>query len=112
MAILGLFIITIAKVLKIFLDAYSFVVLAAVIISWFRPDPYNPIVRFIVQITEPVFTAVRRRLPAVFFRTSIDFTPLIIFVLITVVDTFVVGSLWEFGWSLKQRYGAVPGILP
>lgn len=35
------------------------------IMSWFNPDPYNPIVRFIYQITEPILEPFRRVIPPV-----------------------------------------------
>ncbi len=109
MSVLGLFFITIAKVLSMILNAYMFVVLGAVIISWFRPDPYNPIVRFITQITEPLFSQVRKRMPAFLQNTGIDFTPLAIFILITMIDTFVVGLLYDAGYSLRAS-GMMPHV--
>lgn len=103
MSILGLVFITIAKVLHLILNLYSFIILGAVIISWVRPDPSNPIVNFLTQTTEPIFRVVRKKMPRALFSTGMDFTPIIIFIAITVVDTIVVGLLMDAGISL--RYG-------
>lgn len=105
MSVLGLILITIAKVLHLILNLYSFIILGAVILSWIRPAPNNPIVNFITQTTEPLFRIVRKKMPRALFATGMDFTPIIIFIAITVVDTIVVGLLMDAGISL--RYGMI-----
>ena len=45
------------------LDIYKWVIIAAALITWVSPDPRNPIVRFLVQVTEPVLGPARRLLP-------------------------------------------------
>lgn len=103
MSILGLILITMAKVLHLILNLYSFIVLGAVIISWVRPDPYNPIVNFLTQTTEPVFRIIRQKMPRALLTTGIDFTPILVFIAIMIVDTIGVGLLMDAGISL--RYG-------
>ena len=52
----------IARVLQI----YSFIILARVLMSWVpiltgRPlDPYHPLVKFLLDVTEPVMAPIRR----------------------------------------------------
>ena len=111
MTVLGLLFITLAKVLKLVLDMYTFIVIGAILISWFRPDPSNPIVNFILQVTEPLFVVIRRHMPAFLRNTGIDFTPLIVFILITILDTFVVGLLFEIGTNLRSQ-GLLPSLTP
>ena len=50
---------------RIFASHASFIVLIAVLLTWVNPEPYNPIVRFLRSVTEPVFYQVRRRMPFV-----------------------------------------------
>lgn len=95
MNILGLALLTIARVLSFLINLYTFVVAAAVLVSWLNPDPYNPIVNFLRQVTEPVFRLVRRFLPRAAFRWRIDVTPLIVFVILIIMDTFLVGLLFN-----------------
>jgi YggT family protein len=99
---LGNIIVTLAKVLSMILTVYTYIILGAVIISWVKPDPYNPIVRFLRQVTEPIFYQVRRILPRFLFRTGLDFTPLIVLVLVVVIDNLVVGSLYHYGQRLMM----------
>ena len=62
--------------LQTVLQLYLYVVIASAIMSWIEPNPYNPIVRFIYSVTEPVFDWVREHIP-VFFG-GIDFSPMIV----------------------------------
>ena len=71
------------------LNVYMWVVIVAVLISWINPDPYNPIVQFLRAVTEPALARVRRFVPNVLWSTGLDFTPLILIVLLQVVVWFL-----------------------
>ncbi|MBI2083091.1 MAG: YggT family protein [Deltaproteobacteria bacterium] len=104
MTFLGYLVLTVARILGFFIDIYTFIVAIAVIISWVNPDPYNPIVRFLHLATEPVFRRVRRLIPSsIFYRTRIDFSPLIVFILLIILETFVIGLLRELANSLLSK---------
>jgi len=95
MSFLGYLLLAIAKVLELLIDLYTFIVLVAVLLSWVRPDPDNPLVRILRQLTEPVFYQIRKRLPSSLFRFGIDITPILVLVLLVFVETLVVNSLYE-----------------
>ena len=98
MIILSNFLIAIAKVLDIVLSIYMWVVIARAVLSWVSPDPYNPIVRFIHKITEPVLYPIRKRIPVNF--GGIDFSPIIVFLAIIFLQRFVVHSLYGLAQTL------------
>ena len=98
MILLSNFLTAIAKVLDIVLSIYMWVVIARAVLSWVSPDPYNPIVRFIHKITEPVLYQIRRRIPVSF--GGIDFSPIIVFLAIIFLQRFVVQSLYELAQTL------------
>jgi YggT family protein len=50
-------------VLALLVDAYSLVVLVAVVLSWLRLPEENVVVRVVARLTEPVFRPIRRVLP-------------------------------------------------
>lgn len=55
---------TLFAILAAVLELYSWVLLARALMSWIpNLDPYNPIVQFLYQITEPVLEPVRRIIP-------------------------------------------------
>jgi YggT family protein len=74
------------------LDLYSWVIIGAALMSWVSPDPSNPIVRFLRQVTEPVFAPVRRLLPP--WKTGgLDLSPLVVLIGIQFVQRVVLASL-------------------
>jgi YggT family protein len=99
MFILANFLIAVAKVLQIVLTLYMYVIIAQAILSWVSPDPYNPIVRFIRNVTEPVLYRIRSWLPVMF--GGIDFSPIVVILGIVFLQWFVVNSLF----MLAQRLG-------
>jgi len=98
MFVLGYFLMAIAKILDLVLLCFMWIVVARAILSWVNPDPFNPIVRFIHNITEPVLYRIRIFLPASF--GGIDFSPIIVFLVVIFLRTFVVSSLFRLSNSL------------
>jgi YggT family protein len=93
------FVNAVASILYYVLNIYMWLVIARAVLSWVSPDPYNPIVRFIHTVTEPVLSWIRRRLPVVF--GGIDLAPIVVFLAIMFLENFVVGSLHEFAAGLR-----------
>ena len=50
----------VAVVLDLLLGIVNFLILARVIISWLNADPFNPIVRFVIESTDPLLKPLRR----------------------------------------------------
>ena len=96
---LGNVIIGIAKVLDIVLNLYMWVLIIRALISWVQPDPRNPIVQFLIRVTEPVLAPIRRRLPT--GATGIDFSPMVVILAIYFLQGFLVASLRELAWTLR-----------
>ncbi|MFC1542435.1 YggT family protein [Pseudomonadota bacterium] len=92
MFILGYFLQAVAGVLDIVLTIAMVVVIARAILSWVSPDPHNPIVRIINQLSEPVLFPVRRRVP---YFGGVDFSPIIVLMIIFFLDEFLVNSLYR-----------------
>ena len=67
------------------LETYMYVVLIRVVISWINPDPHNTIVQFLRGVTDPAIEAVRRIVPSFLWSTGLDFTPLILILLLQAV---------------------------
>jgi len=98
MYIVGYFILAVAKVLDIVLLTFMWIVVARAVLSWVNPDPFNPIVRFIHNVTEPVLYPIRTKIPINF--GGLDLSPIVVFVGIIFVRTFVVNSLNQMALSL------------
>jgi len=98
MYVVGFFLKAVANVLNIALWFYMWIIIARAVLSWVSPDPYNPIVRFIHNVTEPVMYKIRTKIPVSF--GGIDFSPIIVILLIYFLQHFVVQSLERFSHSL------------
>lgn len=88
------FLTAIASILDILLTLYMWVVIISALITWINPDPYNPIVRTLRSLTEPVFMWVRRNLPFVVV-SGIDLSPLVVILGIQFLQMFLVNTLMQ-----------------
>ena len=93
------FVLAIARVLELVINAYIWIIIARAIISWVNPDPRNPIVRFLYRATEPVLRQVRYRLPTL--ASGLDLSPLVVILVLYFMDWFLVGTLREIALGLR-----------
>ena len=100
MFFIAYFLKALADILHIALNLYMYIVIARAILSWVNPDPYNTIVRFLYNVTEPVLYRIRRLLP--FDMGGIDLTPLILILAIIFLDRFIVPSLYTMAVYISQ----------
>ncbi|MEW6543519.1 MAG: YggT family protein [Nitrospirota bacterium] len=81
-----------ARVADWVLTIYMWVIIARALISWVNPDPWNPIVRFLEQATEPVLAPIRRLLG---WRMGVDLSPVVAILVIIFLQYALVQSLFE-----------------
>jgi len=92
------FIIAVARIIDLAFNLYIFIVIARALISWVNPDPYNPIVRFLHNVTDPVLYRLRRIMP--FQLGSLDLSPMVLLLLLSVIQQVLVSSLVQLANSL------------
>lgn len=97
MSILGNFLNAVALVLGMALDFYMWIIIARAVLSWVSPDPFNPIVRFINNVTEPVLRLVRSKIPSI---DGIDLSPIVVIFVIYFIKIFVINSLLDIARQL------------
>lgn len=73
------------------LTVYMWIVIIGALLTWVRPDPYNPIVQVIYRLTEPAYRFVRRLMPTVF--NGLDLAPLILIISLQVIDIILVNII-------------------
>ncbi|MDR2604862.1 MAG: YggT family protein [Desulfovibrio sp.] len=76
------------------INLYFFVVLGACIVSWVNPDPYNPIVRVLRQLTEPALWRIRKWMPFTFIG-GLDLSPVVLLLGLQVLQMLISGILWQ-----------------
>ena len=97
MFVFGDLLISIATILDYLLGFYKWVVIIAALLSWVNPDPYNPIVRFLYSVTEPVFRPIRRLIG---YRLGpVDISPIIVILAIIFIQSFLVRTIIKVGYK-------------
>lgn len=95
MAILNDLLIVFGQMILMLLQVYIFIVVARAVISWVGPDPYNPIVRFLYNATDPVLQRIRRVLPLQF--SGFDLSPLALLFALYFVQRLIQRLLMHLG---------------
>jgi YggT family protein len=97
--ILANFLSALARVLDLLLGLYFWIIILRAILSWVRPDPYHPLVRFLYAITEPVLAPIRRLLPG--GGIGLDFSPVIALLILHFMRSFLVQTLFDLAGRLR-----------
>jgi len=72
---------------------YSFIIIIRAVVSWVSPDPYNPMVRILYRLTEPVLAPIRKVIFKTVGNIGIDFSPFIAIILIQIIGRFLIRLL-------------------
>ncbi|MFH1062954.1 MAG: YggT family protein [Candidatus Omnitrophota bacterium] len=90
-----------ATVLGLGLTIYYYLLLARVLISWVNPDPYNKIVAFLRQMTDPILEPLQRAFLPLTMQIHVDLSPIIAFFIIVFLQKSLVGILFHIAYTLK-----------
>jgi len=82
----------IVQLIHTVINLYIWIVIIAALLSFVRPDPYNPIVQTLYRLTEPVYGWLRRKMPFLII-SGIDLSPLVIILGLQFIDTFMMRAL-------------------
>ncbi|MCQ9206484.1 MAG: YggT family protein [Omnitrophica bacterium] len=99
MFILGQLLASLAYLFNMIFNILYFLLVIRIILSWFAINPYNEIVQILYRITDPIL-APFRRLPL--RMGMIDFTPIVAFMALWFVRSFVVGVLSHYAMTLMR----------
>ena len=97
MFVLSNFVMTCARMADLLLSILYWLILIRALISWVNPDPFNPIVQFLTRVTEPILYPIRKMLPPM----AIDISPVIAFLAIIFLKSFLVATLVDIGMRLR-----------
>jgi YggT family protein len=100
MFILANFLAAVAQVLDIGLTVLYWFIIIRALISWVNPDPYNPIVRMLQSVTEPILYPIRRILPFA-LNLGIDISPIIAILALMFLKSFLVRTLLDVSSRLR-----------
>ena len=96
--ILGLLVLCLAKLLKLLIYVYLFMIFITVIISWINPGAYNPMTALIHQVITPLMRPIRDKIPP---SAGIDFSPMVAMLLLYLALMLIVAPLMDTGYRLS-----------
>lgn len=99
MFVLSNFIVAVARVSDIALTILYWFILIRALVSWVNPDPFNPIIQFLYKTTEPILEPIRRLIPGI-SRLGIDISPIIAFLAIMFLKSFLVKTLIDISMRI------------
>ena len=70
------------------IQLYVLIIFLRVLISWLPVNPFNPIVQFISQITDPLLDAMRRSFPFL-AAGGLDFSPIAVIFLLYITQSYL-----------------------
>jgi YggT family protein len=95
---MSLLVLWVVDVLHLAIQAYIIIIIVRAVISWVSPDPYNPIVRFLYRVTEPVLRPIRHRLPDL---GGLDISPMVLILVLWFAQSVVLGWLRQMAYELR-----------
>ena len=87
-----------ALLVDLILSSYMWLIIGRVIISWVNADPYNPVVHFLYQVTEPPLARIRRVVPIM--GGGLDFSPALLLLVIYFLQRFIVPTLQQLAMNI------------
>ncbi len=94
MSAFGVFILWFVKIFNGALTIYFWVIFARALFSWIRPNPYNPIVRTVYRLVDPVTYRISKILPTRF--GMVDIAPFFLMLIIIFLQEFLTRVLLQF----------------
>jgi YggT family protein len=77
----------IPEMISLIINIFLFAILIQVIMSWVNPSGYNPVIKLIHGLTEPLLAPVRRRMPDM---GGLDLSPMIVMIGLVVLEMLLV----------------------
>lgn len=98
MIVLSTLIEAMATILHMVVTLYTWIIIITALLSFVRPDPYNPVVQTLYRLTEPVYAQIRKRVNTVY--GNLDLAPIIVILALQFFDLFIVKLLYGFASKL------------
>lgn len=75
------------QTIELIFTFFYLAIMARIILSWFRIDPYHPVSMFLFRVTEPILAPFRRIIPPI---GMIDISPIVAIIVLGIVQQVLV----------------------
>lgn len=100
MSYLMIVVVKLVQAVSTLLNLYMWVVIVSALLSWVSPDPYNPLIRILRNLTEPVYYRVRRMLPFVVVG-GFDLSPVVVIVAVQIASALLDRLAFDLGMTMR-----------
>lgn len=101
MSYLSIILVKLVQLVSTLLNLYMWVVIISALLSWVNPDPYNPIVRFLRNITDPVYARIRRVMPFIVVG-GMDLSPVVVIVAVQILGALLDKLVYDMSISMRM----------
>lgn len=98
MFVLSNLIAALAQLLSALFTIYTWILIIRVLISWVSPDPFNPVVQFLIKASDPVLEPLRRVIPSI---GPLDISPVVAILVLQAFQHFVIRTLMDVSIRLR-----------
>lgn len=81
---------SIIQVVNIVFEVLIWLVIIRCILSFVRHNPYQPLIRFVYDVTEPIMAPFRKLIPA---AGGLDFSPIVVLLVLSLAQSIVIRIL-------------------
>ncbi len=81
------------SIINITFQVLMMVIFIRVILSWFPHNPYNPLIKIIYQISNPILNPVRNIIPPI---GGLDISPIVVIFIIQIIKNIILKFLLSF----------------
>jgi YggT family protein len=93
----GLLVLAVGKLLGLLINVLFWAVIIQAILSWVNPDPRNPAISLLYQLTEPILRPARRLVPPI---SGLDLSPILVLVALQLLKLLLVAPLEDIGFAM------------
>ncbi|MDA8211078.1 MAG: YggT family protein [Clostridia bacterium] len=76
------------RLVDVTFEAYRWILIARILLSWIGHDPYHPLIKFVYRVTDPILEPLSRVIPPI---GMIDVSPIIAFIILGLLKDLVLG---------------------
>lgn len=87
-----------AQLLSACFTIYTWILIIRVLITWVNPDPFNPVVQFLIKATDPVLEPLRKVIPPI---GPLDISPVVALLVLQALQHFLVRTLFDISFRLR-----------
>lgn len=94
---IGLIFFAVAELLRLLLNVVFWVVIIRAVLSWVAPDPRQPAVSLVIQLSEPVMRLARGLIPPI---SGLDLSPILVLLGVQLLQMLLVAPIHDFARGL------------